>query len=160
MNRTGDRSARPNVVPWPPIALVVAALAAVGLGRLFPLPITAGALPLIFGWVVLAVGVALDGSAMIFMRRAKTNILPNRGADALVVSGPFRFTRNPIYVGNTVALVGLGLILGNAWFFIAAGAAALFVDRFAVRREEDHLAARFGAAWADYAQRTPRWLLK
>jgi protein-S-isoprenylcysteine O-methyltransferase Ste14 len=92
------------------------------------------------------------------MWRKNTNILPHRGADALITSGPFRFTRNPIYLGNTIAMLGLSVYLNNGWFAILGLGAAFAVDRLAIRREEAHLAARFREAWLAYAARTPRWL--
>jgi protein-S-isoprenylcysteine O-methyltransferase Ste14 len=152
-------SSRPNVLPWPPIIVVIAVLAAVLLGRLWPLPSFEASWPAIVGVAVALSGLALDIWAIVTMRSADTNILPNKAADLLVTWGPFRFSRNPIYVANTVLLVGIGLSFDNLWFVVCALAAALVVDRLAIRREERHLAARFGAAWADYAAKTPRWLV-
>jgi protein-S-isoprenylcysteine O-methyltransferase Ste14 len=76
-----------------------------------------------------------------------------------VTWGPFRFSRNPIYLGNTLLLIGIGIAGGNYWFVLGALVSALLVDRLAIRREEQHLAARFGEAWTNYAQSTPRWLI-
>ena len=92
------------------------------------------------------------------MARARANILPHRAATALVTEGPFRLSRNPIYVGNTVVLAGLGLAVGNLWFLPAAAVAALLTQRLAIVREEAHLAALFGDEWTSYAARTRRWL--
>jgi protein-S-isoprenylcysteine O-methyltransferase Ste14 len=130
------------------------------LGLGFPLPMTPSLGVRVVGGLILASGLLLDLSAMVVMRRAHTNILPHRGADALVVSGPFRFTRNPIYLGNTVVMIGVAFMLANAWFLLSALVAAVLVDRLAIRREERHLAQRFGESWRDYAAHTARWLLK
>jgi protein-S-isoprenylcysteine O-methyltransferase Ste14 len=152
-------NSRPNVLPWPPIIVALAALTAILLGRVWPLPSPdAGGLA-IFGVVVALSGLAIDLWAIVTMRSADTNILPNRAADLLVTWGPFRFSRNPIYVANTVLLIGIGLAADNLWFVVCALVAALLVDRLAIRREERHLAARFGAAWSDYSAKTPRWLI-
>jgi protein-S-isoprenylcysteine O-methyltransferase Ste14 len=91
------------------------------------------------------------------MSRQHANILPHRAATALVTSGPFALSRNPIYLGNTIAMAGAGLAFANPWFLPAALLAAVAVTRLAIRREEAHLAARFGAAWDAYSQRTARW---
>lgn len=74
--------------------------------------------------------------------------------------GPFRFSRNPIYLANTLLLIGIGLAAGNGWFVPLALLMAVLVDRLAIRREERHLAIRFGNAWIDYAAATPRWLIR
>ncbi len=160
MNREQGWDTRPNVIPWPPILLVLAATSAYGLGLLIPLPIGGGSAIHALGYFVLAAGIGLDLSAIVWMRRARTNILPHRGADSLVVDGPFRFTRNPIYLGNAILMVGLALLSANGWFLLSGAAMAFLVDRLAVHREERHLNQRFGERWQRYAARTPRWLLR
>lgn len=122
-------------------------------GRSFRWPLV---LPL--GAALVAAGLALDGAAVVTMARAKTNILPHRGADRLVTGGPFVLSRNPIYLGNTTLLIGAAFVLGNGWFFVAAALGAFATQELAIRREEAHLAARFGADWQAYAARVPRWL--
>ena len=96
---------------------------------------------------------------MLAFRRHRTTVLPHRGATRLITDGPFRFTRNPIYVGNTLLVAGLGFVLGVAWLMPAALLAAWATQKLAIEREERHLALRFGADWARYAARTPRWLI-
>lgn len=155
----GETFARPNRIPWPPLVFVAALVAAVLLGRFWPGPdFLDSALPRALGAVLLAGGLTLDLATMLVMTRHKANILPHRAATALVTSGPFALTRNPIYLGNTIALTGAGLAFANPWFVPAALAAATAVTRLGIVREEAHLAARFGAEWQAYARRTPRWL--
>jgi protein-S-isoprenylcysteine O-methyltransferase Ste14 len=156
---TTDRTDRPNKLPWPPLLLAFTAAAAILLGGAFPLP-SFDIVGLTFlGVLIVALGFGLDGWAIVTMRGANTNIMPNRAADLLVTWGPFRFSRNPIYLGNTLLLIGIGIAGGNYWFVLGALVSALLVDRLAIRREEQHLAARFGEAWTNYAQSTPRWLI-
>lgn len=156
-----DYSHRPNRVPWPPMIYIAVTLTALGLHLTWPM----GLLPSMTGqWMrgsglaLAGLGIALDLAAMVALRRARTNILPHRGADHLVTHGVFARSRNPIYLGNTFLLAGLGLALASAWLFAGALVAAFLVDRLAIRREERHLAARFGQAFADYAERVPRWI--
>ena len=154
-----DPISRPNILPWPPMILLIAASAAVILGGSLPLAAIRGDLPRVLGWTMIVAGVCLDFWSIMTMRRAKTNILPHRGADVLVTWGPFRFTRNPIYVANTVLLFGVGFASENYWFLVCMVVADVFVDHLAIRREEIHLSARFGQSWSDYALRTPRWVI-
>ena len=156
-----DYSARPNTVPWPPIIYLAVALAALGLGVVWPLasPPPGSILWMrLAGAAIAASGIALDVAAMLAMHRARTNILPHRGADRLLTNGVFALTRNPIYLGNTLLLAGAGLAIPSAWMVAGALLAALLVDRLAIRREERHLSARFGQAYADYVARVPRWI--
>ena len=154
-----DRSARPNSIPWPPILYGGGAVLALILGRAMPWP-AGWAVPPVrwLGFAMIAGGLLLDLWAMAVMWRGRANILPHRAATALVTSGPFGFSRNPIYLGNTLLLAGVGLGFGAAWFVVAAAVAAGLVGRLAIAREEAHLNARFGREWREYALRVNRWL--
>jgi protein-S-isoprenylcysteine O-methyltransferase Ste14 len=151
---------RPNVLPWPPMLLALAVLASILLGVLVPLPAPSARWVALLGGALAVLALGFDLWAILTMRAAATNILPHRAADRLVSWGPFRFSRNPIYLANTWLLIGIGLAFGNAWFIVFAALSALAIDRLAIRREERHLALRFGDDWLDYASRTPRWLIR
>ena len=145
----------PNRLPWPPIIFGTAVVAGLGLQSLAPVTMPAS---LVWpGAALLCGGLVLDVWAMWTMYQARTNILPHRAADTLVTHGPFSWMRNPIYVGNTIAVTGLGLALQNGWLPVAALAAAGFTHTLAVLREEAHLKAKFGSAWDGYAARVKRW---
>lgn len=158
MSTIGDR---PNTLPWPPLIYVSAAALAVLAHWLFPLPwAPAPFAEFLFavGWLVAAGAVAIDVAAIRALRREKTAIMPHAGADHLVTGGPFSFTRNPIYVGNTMLMVGLGLITGIAWFLLFAPLAAYATTRLAIEREERHLEAHFGKKYRDYRKKVRRWI--
>jgi protein-S-isoprenylcysteine O-methyltransferase Ste14 len=147
----------PNRIPWPPLIFATAVVA--GLLAHWVTPLNLPVALVTPGFVLLAAGLALDVWAMWTMFSARTNILPHRAADRLVTSGPFGLMRNPIYVGNTVATIGLGMALQNGWLLAVAVAAAAFTHRLAVVREEAHLKQKFGKAWDEYAARVKRWWL-
>lgn len=152
---------RPNRIPWPPIIYVAAAALALLLHHVVPLPWTGSFLryPIAaIGLCFLCTAVALEVMTALTFRRHRTTILPHRAATALITDGPFAKSRNPIYTGNTMLLLGAGLLTGIAWLVIAAPLAAFAVQKLAIEREERHLAMRFGAEWQAYAARTPRWL--
>lgn len=152
---------RPNRIPWPPIIYIAAAALALLLHHFVPLPWTGGFLryPIAaIGLCFICAAIALEIVTALTFRRHRTTILPHRAATALITDGPFAKSRNPIYTGNTMLLLGAGLLTGIAWLVIAAPLAALTVQKLAIEREERHLAARFGAEWQAYAARTPRWL--
>jgi protein-S-isoprenylcysteine O-methyltransferase Ste14 len=156
-----DIQTRPNRVPWPPIIYLIAIAISIALGLLYPLPwISAPLSDILFaaGWLLVAAMVALDFSAMRTMARAKTTIRPDKASEHLVTTGAFSFTRNPIYLGNTLLMIGVGLITGIVWFLPLAIIAAFATQKLAIEREERHLEARFGKRYRDYAKRVRRWI--
>lgn len=157
-----DLRDRPNSIPWPPILFAGAALVALGLQALLPLPWPGGvwaAVLAMAGLFLASAGLALDLATMLAFRRHRTTVLPHKGATRLITDGPFRHTRNPIYVGNTLLVAGAGLVFGVAWLIPAALTGAFATQKLAIEREERHLALRFGKQWSDYATHTPRWLV-
>ena len=156
-----DIQTRPNRVPWPPIIYLIAIAIGIALCLLYPLPwISAPLSDILFaaGWLLVAAMVALDFSAMRTMARAKTTIRPDKASEHLVTTGAFSFTRNPIYLGNTLLMIGVGLITGIVWFLPLAIIAAFATQKLAIEREERHLEARFGKRYRDYAKRVRRWI--
>lgn len=148
-------------MPWPPLIYLGAIAASIVLGLFYPLPWIGGLLAdLLFaiGWLVLLAVVALWFSAIRTMIRAKTTLNPNGTPEHLITRGPFSISRNPIYLANTLLLIGVGLVGGMAWFLLLAFAAAFATSRLAIRREEKTLADRFGKRYRDYAKRVRRWV--
>jgi protein-S-isoprenylcysteine O-methyltransferase Ste14 len=152
---------RPNAFPWPPVILLASIIAAYTLGVFVPLfwvpsPIKE---PLdVFGVVLIGIAAFIEITAMLEMRRAKTTIMPHKGSAKLVTSGPFSFTRNPIYFGNVILLFGLGLVFENIWFWLAALLCGALTQRLAILREEAHLQAKFPAAYLAYKKKVRRWI--
>lgn len=136
--------------------LVPFVLVGLGLGWLLPID-----LPPVFraaGWLLIGAGIALMLWAAITMRRAGSTVMPGRRPDALVTDGPFRFSRNPIYLGDLILLGGLLLVASApAGLAVLPGFACLLQSRF-IRREEQVILARFGADFESYTARVRRWL--
>ena len=156
-----DVAKRPNRLPWPPIIYVAAIAIAILLGIAYPLPWIGPPLSEILfaaGFLVIAGVVAIDVAAMRAMRRANTTIMPNKASEQLVTNGPFSFSRNPIYLANTMLMFGGGLVAGSLWFFLLGFIAAFITRKLAIEREEKHLTARFGKRYIDYAKRVRRWI--
>ena len=156
-----DAHDRPNRIPWPPILLLATIAAAIGLNWLFPLAWFGGLSGQVtgaLGIVVIVIAFAIHIWATIVFRRHQTTMMPHRRSARLVTSGPFRFSRNPIYVGNLMLVAGLGLALGNLWFLILTPILGYALLELAIRGEERHLEALFGDAWRDYKARVRRWV--
>jgi len=126
------------------------------LGRVWPLHIGPPLVPL--GGMVLFLAIALIGWALVVMARAGTNPRPDKPDTALVEAGPFRWSRNPIYLGLLLAATGLALIWGTLWGWIGVAILHLLLDRLVIAKEEAYLAGRFGAEYEAYKGRVRRWM--
>ena len=110
------------------------------------------------GWALITVGGVIALPSLLGFRRAGTSIKPFRPVRALVAEGPYRFTRNPMYLALVVMAFGVALRLGTLSPLIVPPALFLILDRRFVRREERFLRANLGTAYDDYCGRVRRWL--
>ncbi len=110
------------------------------------------------GVATLCLGGAIALAAEIGFKRAGTAVLPTRPTTVIVSTGIYRFTRNPMYLGMSLALAGLGLALDQLWFLIALPVAMAAVTRLAIEREETYLAAKFGTEYLAYKAKVRRWV--
>lgn len=95
-----------------------------------------------------------------FVLRGRGSPNPDAAPTQLVISGLYRYTRNPMYVGILAIIIGEGLWVGSAILFIYAALAFLIVHLRVLRYEEPVLLKQFGVSYQDYLQRVPRWLPK
>lgn len=143
--------------PYPPLLFGGGLLLALAGHLVHPLPLPGGWAALAVGVLLLAAAAALAMSAEREMTRAETPVMPFQDARVLVTSGPFRRTRNPIYLAFTIAVVGIAGVTGSWWPLItlplAIGAVSWVIDG-----EEARLGRLFGEEYAAYRRRTRRWL--
>jgi protein-S-isoprenylcysteine O-methyltransferase Ste14 len=149
----------PRRVP-PPAWFTLCLAVGWGLGRVFPwsfgvlgFGVRVGAACALFALVA-----ALGSSALVCFRRARTTFHPFATPTALLCGGPYRFTRNPLYVALVTGLAAFALLLDEGWILACAPALALTLDRLVIPDEEAKLAELFGPAYAAYRARVRRWL--
>ena len=146
-------------IPPPVIALLVAA-AMWGISLASP-SVDVPARVRMAAAIILAlagVGTAFSGAAA--FRHAKTTVNPRKPdtATSLVTSGVYRFTRNPMYVGLGLILLGWAVFLSAALAFLGPVAFILYISRFQIAPEETALSRVFGAAYSAYRAQVRRWL--
>jgi protein-S-isoprenylcysteine O-methyltransferase Ste14 len=110
------------------------------------------------GAVVTVAGLALVASAFGLFRKSGQDPAPWKPTPSLVFEGPYRFTRNPMYVGMTAVQVGVGLIADSVWVVGLAAVSLLIVHVIAVLPEEKYLTEKFGAPYEQYLRRVRRYL--
>lgn len=113
---------------------------------------------LLAGAPLVAAGLALDLWALLAFARMRTTINPFGGTTAIVEQGPYRFSRNPMYVGMTLSYVGVCVMFGLLGALLLLPLVLVAVDVGVVRREERYLDAKFGEAYRAYRTRVRRWL--
>lgn len=138
-----------------PFAAGMALHQAVGHDRI-PAAALAWARPL--GIALGAFALLLALLAEVWFARAGTSPLPIRPSTAVVTGGPYRFTRNPMYVALALLYLGLPPVLGYAWPYLFFPAAVLAVNAFVIPREERYLEEKFGEPYRAYRGTVRRWL--
>jgi len=152
---------RADVAIKPPILF----LGALALGALLSLVIPLGprlASPngqaLAVGLTFVAIGFALAAFSVRSFQNAGTTVVPGEPSTALVVTGPYHVTRNPIYIGLVLIYFGLAIILTSVWVLLLLIPVLYVLQRGVVEREEAYLSRQFGDAYRKYQARVPRWL--
>jgi len=144
----------------PPVVAALAAAAMWGIAVLAPLVDAPAAVRVPAAIVVALIGVAFDLAGLIAFRRSQTTVNPMKPekAAALVCSGVYRLTRNPMYVGLVFVLVAWAVYLSCAWALLGPVAFVLYMNRFQIQPEERVLSALFGSRYEDYKSSVRRWL--
>lgn len=159
-NTQSASAERASNVPWPPILLIALIAAAALATQLWPLP-WPGINDAPAHWVGIGFGVAGIGLIVWAMRtlaKSGTTYLPAGATSVLVTTGPFARFRNPIYLGDTLVLLGTAEITKSIWFVAAAFIFGVLVTILQIIPEERYLARQFGDAYLDYKSRTRRWI--
>ena len=148
-----------GVILPPPVLYLAAVIALVVLRWFWPAPIFSVSTFALYAGVLRGIAaLALGLWAVLALRMAGTNVDPRKTSTAMVTVGPFRFTRNPIYVGFTILYLGITLAL-NCWWGLALLVPTLVVMHVGViRREEYYLERKFAADYLRYKNRVARYV--
>jgi protein-S-isoprenylcysteine O-methyltransferase Ste14 len=110
------------------------------------------------GGVLIGMGVLLASSAVYAFFQARTNLRPDRPSSALVRTGPYRFTRNPMYVSLTMVYVGVAVMTQSLWSLLLLPLVVAFIRSKVIAREEAYMERRFGAEYLRYKSEVRRWV--
>jgi len=152
-----DTADNAQVVIHPPVAWGLALIAGLALNSLVTLPFLPAGLPV--GWLgALVFVLALGGRRIIIKNTAGSNVPTNRPTTTIVENGPYRFTRNPIYLGMFLGQIGLAIAFNSLWLLLMLVPFAFVIHYGVVAREETYLGRKFGVAYRGYCSRVRRWL--
>ena len=154
----GERADNPGVIAPPPLIFAGALGAGLLVNRLRPTPFLPRTFSRVLGWPLVVAGLLLGLWGFREMRRAGTNVDPREPTTAIVEAGPYRFTRNPLYVGMTLVYSGISA-RANALPALPLLPAVLHVVHYKViKREERYLEGKFGEEYLRYKGRVRRWI--
>ncbi|MFN8580237.1 MAG: isoprenylcysteine carboxylmethyltransferase family protein [Gemmatimonadaceae bacterium] len=156
-----ERLPDPGIRVPPPLLFAIPWLAGYGLHQVKPIPIvTRNAAPEfeVFGWALIGIWLVLMLWAFISFRRAHTTLLPYKPATAFVTTGPYRLSRNPMYVSLGALYLGMACLLNTLWLVVLFPLAVWLLKHLVIEREEVYLASAFGQQYRDYCARVRRWI--
>jgi len=148
----------PGVVVFPPALFGGALVLGLTLHWIRPVALLPPLTARLIGVVLLVLSGLLAHFAEAAMKRAGTNIRPDQPTLAIVTDGPFRFTRNPLYLAATGLYLAVTLLANSVWLLALLVPVLVVLDRGVVRREERYLEAKFGEPYRVYRTRVRRWL--
>ncbi len=142
----------------PPLIYVVAFLLGQRLQSSLPLPLLLPkTLRTFLSGALLGIGITTGALAVREMKSAGTNVQPQQPTTALVVEGPYRFTRNPIYLSMTMVYSGLAILSNALWPLLLLPLPLQLLRRGVIEREEHYLEHKFGERYQRYKESVPRW---
>jgi protein-S-isoprenylcysteine O-methyltransferase Ste14 len=147
--------------PFPPLLFAVPLALALGVDRWvlrLPLPAAAHRGTRAAGGAVAARGALLSLSGVLTVLRQGTTVVPHHAVSRLVTTGPFRLTRNPMYTGHVVVLLGAALRAGSCWPLVVVPLCMQATTRLVILPEEEYLTHRFDGEYEHYRSRVRRWI--
>jgi protein-S-isoprenylcysteine O-methyltransferase Ste14 len=143
----------------PPLAYVAALLLGLRLQSSFPVPVLLPkTLRTFLSGALLGTGITIGALAIREMQSAGTNVQPQQPTTALVTEGPYRFTRNPIYLSMTLIYSGLAMLTNALWPLLLLPLPLQLLKRGVIEREERYLEHKFGERYQRYKESVPRWI--
>ncbi len=158
LTREGEVHDHAGVAIHPPLLLALCLAAGFLTDWLRPLPFLSP-MPTMAAGPFLTVGsLALFAWAVVTMRSAGGSIPTNQPTETIVVQGPYRFSRNPIYLGMFLLQIGVGLWVNSVWLIVMAAIFALVISWGVISREERYLERKLGSEYSSYRLRVRRWI--
>jgi protein-S-isoprenylcysteine O-methyltransferase Ste14 len=155
-----DEGDTAGVLAPPPVLFGAGLVIGLALHALHPIHIASSSVSVVrgAGVALVAIGLLLSTSVMRLFGAAGTPVPPYRPTARLVFSGPYRYSRNPDYIGQALVYVGVALVANSWWPLFILPVVVFVVQRFVIEREERYLEAKFGQEYREYRARVRRWL--
>lgn len=153
-----EKLKHPPVLMPPPLIYLGGMAVGYGLDRALDLTLTLPLWSQLLSIPLVLIALLLIASTLVIFRRHRTTVLPHRAASTLVTAGPFRYSRNPIYLGFSCLHVACALSLASPGIAMMLVPVLFVMDRHVIAAEEAFHAQQFGDQWHQYRQQVRRWL--
>lgn len=150
-----DRAA---VAFHPPLMLLVLIILGIAGQWIFDASFLPTRLAISIGVPIVAFALFIFGWAVGTMRRGGASVPTHLPTDAIVDAGPFRISRNPIYLSMALLLIGIGIWANSIWFLAFAIVAVILLTRYVILPEEQYLEGKFGEHYLSYKDKVRRWI--
>jgi protein-S-isoprenylcysteine O-methyltransferase Ste14 len=155
---SGNNADAPDVKIIPPLVylagIVIGLLASIWM----PTKVVSNLLAWTVGGILVFCGAVLTGSAVLKFKDVGTTVRPDRAASSLVTAGPYKITRNPMYLGLAFVFLGIAVADQSVWALVLLPVVLAIIQRLAIEPEEAFLERRFGADYINYKERVSRWI--
>jgi protein-S-isoprenylcysteine O-methyltransferase Ste14 len=148
----------PDVLTFPPVIFAIFFVIGYVTDLAFPVETGFAELRLTGGAFMIILSIALVGWALSRFISAKTHVDVRKSATTLVTDGPYRLSRNPMYLAASLIYGGVAIILNMPWTLVLLIPCLITLYRGVIRREETYLEGKFGQPYRDYKNRVRRWL--
>ena len=148
----------PGVRIHPPVIYAISILSGIVLNNYWPQTMPYDIRGHLYGGIVIGLAILIAGFSIFEFHRANTDVRPDKPDSALIISGPYRYTRNPLYIVLTLVQITIALWFNNAWVLVLIIPSVIVITQYAITREECYLEKMFGQDYLDYKQHVRRWL--
>lgn len=142
----------------PPIVYLISLISGAVIQLATPFPFLPGTLAVPLGAPLVVVAIALFAYSVATFRAAGTPVPARKPTTMIVRAGPYRFSRNPIYLAFSLFQLGIAMWVNSLWLLATLVGAVALMHYFVIRREEEYLERRFGVQYLDYKASVRRWL--
>jgi protein-S-isoprenylcysteine O-methyltransferase Ste14 len=153
-----DEQDSPGIRVPPPLFFLLPLALGLLLDRRFHIPFLPRRVARILGWPLVGGGLALSGWSVRTMLAAETTMRTDKAVSQVLQEGPFRYTRNPLYLSDAMIYAGISVIRNSLWTIVLLPLGMFVIEREVMGREESYLERTFGEEYLAYKARVRRWI--
>jgi protein-S-isoprenylcysteine O-methyltransferase Ste14 len=157
MNSDVDRKG-PNILVPPPFIYVAFYVIGMVIQKVIPIVLPVGRFMRLPGFILTVIGIGIGVWSVLLFDRSKTSVVPIKPALVLVQSGPYQWTRNPMYLSLLITYTGASFFFQSFWGLILIPIVMVVVTRIVIEKEELYLQIKFGEEYRRYQSKVRRWL--